>query len=69
MKILRAYGIPEAIVRLIEGIYTGTKAKVVIADSITEIFDIWLEYSKETLWSRICSTFIIVIGYIMTVNI
>ena len=27
IKILRAYGIPEAIVRLIEGIYTGTKAQ------------------------------------------
>ena len=40
MKILRAYGIPEAIVRLIEGIYTGTKVKVVTADGITEIFDI-----------------------------
>ena len=30
MKILRAYSIPEAIVRLIDGIYTGTKAKVVL---------------------------------------
>ena len=35
MKILRAYSIPEAIVRLIDGIYTGTKAKVVTADVIT----------------------------------
>ena len=40
MKKMRAYGIPEAKVQLIEGIYTGTKAKVVTADSITEIFDI-----------------------------
>ena len=40
MKILRAYGIPEAIVRLIDGIYTGTKANVVTADGITEILDI-----------------------------
>ena len=35
MKKMRAYGIPEAKVQLIEGIYTGTKAKVVTADSIT----------------------------------
>ena len=40
MTILRAYGGPEAIVQLIEGIYTGSKAKVVTADGITEIFDI-----------------------------
>ena len=40
MKILRAYGIPEEIVRLIESIYSGTWAKVITADGLTEIFEI-----------------------------
>ena len=40
MKILRAYGIPDATVRINEGISTGSKAKVVTAEGITEIFDI-----------------------------
>ena len=67
MKILRAYGIPEAIVRLIEGIYTGTKAKVVTADGITEIFDILAGVLQgDTLAPYL---FIIVIDYIMTVTI
>ena len=67
MKILRAYGIPEAIVRLIDGIYTGTKAKVVTADGITEILDILAGVlQRDTLAPYL---FIIVIDYIMTVTI
>ena len=67
MKILRAYGIPEAIVRLIDGIYTGTKAKVVTADGITEIFDILAGVLQgDTLALYL---FIVVIDYIMTVTI
>ena len=49
MKTLRAYGIPEAIERLIEGIYTDIKAKVVTDDGTTEIFDFWLKFSGEIL--------------------
>ena len=67
MKILRAYGIPEAIVRLIEGIYTGTKAEAVTADGTTEIFDILAGVLQgDTLVPYL---FIIVINYIMTVTI
>ena len=67
MNILRAYGIPEAIVRLIDGIYTGTKAKVVTADGITEIFDILAGVLQgDTLALYL---FIVVIDYIMTVTI
>lgn len=40
MKILRAYGIPENIVSLIQSLYTGTYAKVRTADGLTEIFEI-----------------------------
>ena len=35
MKILRAYGIPEEIVKLIESLYTRTRAKVRTADGLT----------------------------------
>ena len=67
MKILREYGIPEAIVRLIDGIYKSIKAKVVTADGITEIFDILAGVLQgDTLAPYL---FIIVIGYIMTVTI
>ena len=67
LKILRAYGIPEAIVRLIEGIYTGTKAEVVTADGITEIFDILAGVLQG--YTLAPYLFIIVIDYIMTVTI
>ena len=40
MKILRAYGIPERLVRAIEIMYEGTKAKVVSPDGDTELFEI-----------------------------
>ncbi|XP_063680102.1 uncharacterized protein LOC134815494 [Bolinopsis microptera] len=67
MKILKAYGIPEAIVRLIEGIYTSTKANVITADGITEIFDILAGVLQgDTLAPYL---FIIMIDYIMTVTI
>ena len=70
IKILRAYGIPEAIVQLIEGIYTGTKAKVVTADGITEIIDILAGVLQgDTLAPYLFNMFIIVIDYIMTVTI
>ena len=38
IKILRAYGIPDAIVNLIDRMYTDTTAKVITADGLTEIF-------------------------------
>ena len=64
MKKLRAYGIPKAIVRLIEGINTGNKTQVVTADGIPEIFDILAGVLQgDTLASYL---FIIVIDYIMT---
>ena len=40
IKILRAYGIPEKLVRAIEVMYTDTKAKVLSPDGETELFDI-----------------------------
>ena len=40
MKILRAYGIPEMIVELIEKMYTDTLAKVITPDGLTEVFKI-----------------------------
>ena len=40
MKILRAYGIPEEIVDLIEKLYTDTKAQVLTPEELTELFDI-----------------------------
>ena len=67
MKILRAYGIPDAIVQLISRLYTGTKAKVVTADGITEVFDILAGVLQgDTLAPYL---FIIVVDYIMTVAI
>ena len=67
MKILRAYGIPDVIVRLIERIYTGTKAKVLTADGVTEVFDILAGVLQgDTLAPYL---FIIVIDYIMTLSI
>ena len=40
IKILRAYGIPEKLVRAIEVMYTDTKAKVLSPDGKTELFNI-----------------------------
>ena len=40
MKILRAYGIPDAIVNLIDRMYTDTTARVITADGLTEILKI-----------------------------
>ena len=36
IKILKAYGIPEIFVEFIVGMYTGTTARVVNADDMTE---------------------------------
>ena len=40
VAILRAYGIPSAIVEVINLLYTGTKAKVVTPDGQTDLFEI-----------------------------
>ena len=40
MQILRAYGIPPNLLRAIEKMYSGTKAKIVTPDGETELFDI-----------------------------
>lgn len=67
MKILRAYGIPEVIVLLIERLYTGTFAKVITADGMTEIFEILAGVLQgDTLAPYL---FVIVVDYIMTVAI
>ncbi|KAL5256120.1 hypothetical protein ACHWQZ_G011360 [Mnemiopsis leidyi] len=67
MKILRAYGIPDIVVQLIDKLYTGTKAKVVTADGITEVFDILAGVLQgDTLAPYLV---IIVVDYIMTVAI
>ena len=66
-KILKAYGIPEILVELIAEMYTGTMAKVITADGITEAFDILAGVLQgDTLAPYL---FIIVIDYIMTVAI
>jgi hypothetical protein len=40
MRILKAYGIPQNLLRSIEGMYTNTKARVVSPDGETEMFEI-----------------------------
>jgi hypothetical protein len=40
MRILKAYGIPQNLLRAIEGMYTNTKARVVSPDGETEMFEI-----------------------------
>ena len=40
MKILKAYGIPDELVRAIEILYKDTRAKVISPDGETEYFDI-----------------------------
>ena len=40
MNILKAYGIPDRLLRAIEVMYTDTKAKVLSPDGETELFDI-----------------------------
>ena len=39
-KVLRAYGIPEGLVKTIMKLYEGTKAKVVSPDGDTGVFEI-----------------------------
>ena len=64
MKILRVYGIPDVIVNLIERMYTGTTAKVITADGLTEIFKIPTGVIQgDTLAPYL---FIIVTDYIMS---
>ena len=64
MKIQRAYGIPDAIVNLIDRMYTDTTAKVITADGLTEIFKILAGVMQgDTLAPYL---FIIVIDYIMS---
>ena len=61
MKILKVYGVLGTIVELIAGMYTGTTAKVVTADDITEAFDI-LAYCRETLLPHTCSSLLMIIS-------
>ena len=64
MKILRAYGIPDVILNLIERMYTDTTAKVIAVDGRTEIFKILAGVIQgDTLAPYL---FIIVIDYIMS---
>jgi len=63
MKILRAYGIPDKIVDLIEKTYTDTFAKVMTSDGLTEAFEILAGVLQgDTLAPYL---FIIVVDYIM----
>ena len=64
MKILRAYGIPDPIVNLIDRMYTGTRAKIITGDGLTELFEILAGVLQgDTLAPYL---FIIVVDYIMT---
>ena len=40
LKILKAYGIPDQIVKAIGGMYEDTRAKVISPDGETDLFDI-----------------------------
>ena len=63
MKILRAYGIPNEIVVLIEKLYTNTKAQVLTPEGLTELFDIMAGVLQgDTLAPYL---FIIVVDYCM----
>ena len=67
MKILKACGLPDEIVRLIESLHTGTKGKVRTSDGLTELFEILAGVLQgDTLAPYL---FVIVIDYIMTVVI
>ena len=67
MKILRAYGIPDTIVNLIERMYTGTMAKVLTTDGLTAAFVILAGVMQgDTLAPYL---FVIVIDYIMSLVI
>ena len=48
MKILRAYGLPEAIVALIQKMYSGTLAKVITSDGLLMSSESLLEYFRGT---------------------
>ena len=63
MKILRAYGIPDKLVDLIEKTYTDTLAKVMTPEGLTEAFKILARVLQgDTLAPYL---FIIVVDYIM----
>jgi hypothetical protein len=63
MKILRAYGIPDKLVDLIEKTYTDTLAKVMTPEGLTEAFKILAGVLQgDTLAPYL---FIIVVDYIM----
>ena len=63
MKILRAYGLPEAIVALIQKMYSGTLAKVITSDGLTDVFGILAGVLQgDTLAPYL---FIIVVDYVM----
>ena len=63
MKILRAYGIPDKLVSLIEKMYKGTLAKVLTKDGLTDAFHIQAGVMQgDTLAPYL---FIIVVDYIM----
>lgn len=64
MKILLSYGIPKQLVDLVQQLYSNTKAQVLTADGLTEIFDILAGVMQgDTLAPYL---FIIVIDYCMT---
>ena len=63
MRILRAYGIPDEIVGLIEGMYDNTSARVITEDGLTEAFQILAGVLQgDTLAPYL---FVITVDYIM----
>ena len=67
MKILRAYGIPDVIVNLINRLYTNTTAKIITADGLTEAFRILAGVMQgDTLAPYL---FVIIIDYVMSTAI
>ena len=64
MRILKAYGIPQPVVRLIEQMYANTMAKVITDDGLTEAFLILAGVMQgDTLAPYL---FVITIDYVMT---
>ena len=65
MKILRAYRLPEAIVALIQKMYTGTLAKVITSDGLTDVFGILAGVLQGDTLAPYLFIIVIVVDYVI----